>query len=63
MVVIAVNVLGLIVAILLTVPRLRAHRTAFWVPLLVGAVCIVLTTVLMVVAAAADPAFASQLSR
>ena len=35
-VVIAVNVVGLALAIGFAVPRLRAHRTAFWVPLAAG---------------------------
>ena len=62
-IVVAVNVLGLIVAIAAAVPRLRAHRTAFWVPLVVGATCLILTTVLLVVAAATDPAFTAQLQQ
>ena len=62
-VVIAVNVVGLITAIALAVPRLRAHRTAFWVPLLVGASCVLLTTGLLVGAAASDPAFIAQIGK
>jgi type III secretory pathway component EscS len=62
-VIIAVNVIGLVTAIALAVPRLRAHRTAFWIPLVVGVVCLVLTTGLLVGAAAADPAFTAQLSK
>jgi type III secretory pathway component EscS len=62
-VVIAVNVLGLIIAIALAVPRLRAHRTAFWIPLVAGVTCVVLTTGLLVGAAASDPAFTAQLQR
>ena len=60
--VIAVNVVGLVLAIALAVPRLRAHRTAFWVPLTVGLGCIVLTTALVLGAAVSDPAFAAHLS-
>jgi uncharacterized protein (DUF983 family) len=59
LVVIGVNVVGLAVAIALAVPRLRNHRTAFWVPLIVGVGCVLLTTVLTVGAAVADPAFAA----
>jgi uncharacterized membrane protein YhaH (DUF805 family) len=62
-VVIAVNVIGLVTAIALAVPRLRTHRTAFWIPLVVGVVCVVLTTLLLVGAAAADPAFIAQLKK
>ena len=61
-IVIAVNVVGLALAIALSVPRLRTHRTAFWIPLVVGASCILLTVLLMVVAAAGDPAFTARLS-
>jgi uncharacterized membrane protein YhaH (DUF805 family) len=62
-VIIAVNVVGLVTAIALAVPRLRAHRTAFWVPLAAGAACVVLTTVLLIAAAASDPAFTAQLQK
>jgi hypothetical protein len=61
LVVAAVNVLGLVLAIALAVPRLRAHRTAFWIPLVLGLSCAVLTLILVVVAAALDPAFAAHL--
>jgi hypothetical protein len=58
-VVILVNVLGLVLAIGLAVPRLRAHRPAFWVPMVIGAGCVLLTTALTLGAAVADPAFAA----
>jgi hypothetical protein len=61
--VIVVNVAGLAVAIGLAVPRLRAHRTAFWVPLTIGIGCVLLTTALILGAAVGDPAFAAQISR
>jgi hypothetical protein len=61
-VIIAVNVVALALAIGLAVPRLRAKRTAFWIPLIAGVSCVVLTTALTVVAAAADPAFAARIS-
>jgi type III secretory pathway component EscS len=61
-VVILVNVLGLVVAIALAVPRLRTRRIAFWIPLAVGVVCLVLTLGLSLGAAIADPAFAAKLS-
>jgi hypothetical protein len=60
-IVIAVNVLCLVLAIGFAVPRLRVHRTAFWIPLIAAAVCIVVTTVVIVAAAAADPAFLARL--
>jgi NhaP-type Na+/H+ and K+/H+ antiporter len=55
--VIAANVLSLVLAIGFAVPRLRARRTAFWIPLASAAVCVVVTTVLILSAAVADPAF------
>jgi hypothetical protein len=61
-VVIAVNLVGLVLAIALAVPRLRTHRTAFWVPLLIGAACLLLTVVLMLAAAIPDPAFVARMS-
>jgi type III secretory pathway component EscS len=61
-VVILVNVLGLVVAIALAVPRLRTHRVAFWVPLAAGVVCLVLTLGLCLGAAIADPAFTAKLT-
>ena len=62
-VVILVNVLGLVVAIALAVPRLRVHRVAFWIPLAVGVVCLVLTLGLSLGAAIADPAFTAKLTQ
>lgn len=62
-VVIGVNVAGLIAAIAFAIPRLREHRTAFWIPLLIGVVGFLLTTGLLVGAAASDPAFIAQLGR
>lgn len=61
-VVILVNVLGLVVAIALSVPRLRTHRVAFWIPLVVGVACLVLTLGLSLGAAIADPAFTAKLT-
>jgi Family of unknown function (DUF6264) len=59
----AVNLVGLVLAIWIAVPRLRTKRTAYWVPLLIGLVCTLLTTGLTLAAAVADPAFTAQLSR
>lgn len=61
-IVIAVNVLGLVVAIGVCVPRLRTHRVAFWIPLAIGAACLVLTVGLTMGAALADPAFTAKLT-
>jgi uncharacterized membrane protein YhaH (DUF805 family) len=61
-VVILVNVLGLVVAIALAVPRLRTHRIASWVPLVIGIVCVLLTLGLSLGAAIADPAFTAKLT-
>lgn len=61
-VVIAVNVAGLAIAIALAVPRLRTHRTAFWIPLVVGVGCLLLTMLLTIGAAVADPAFTARLT-
>jgi hypothetical protein len=60
--IVAVNVAGLAIAIALVVPRLRTHRTAFWIPLAVGIACLLLTTLLTIGAAVADPAFTARLS-
>ncbi len=62
LVVILVNVLGLVVAIALAVPRLRTHRIAFWIPLVAGVACLVLTLGLSLGAAIADPAFTAKLT-
>lgn len=59
--VIAVNVAGLAITIALAVPRLRARRTAFWIPLSVGVACLLLTTGLTIGAAVVDPAFTTRL--
>ena len=61
-IVIGVNLLSLVLAIGFAVPRLRAHRTAFWIPLVAAVVCVIVTTVVIVAAAAADPAFLARLS-
>jgi uncharacterized protein DUF6264 len=61
-VMIAVNVLGLVLAIALAVPRLRTHRPAFWVPLVIGVGCVLLTIALTIGAAVADPAFAAHVA-
>lgn len=55
--VIAVNVLALVLAIFFSVPRLRLHRTTFWIPLVCAAGSLLITTGLMVGIAVSDPAF------
>jgi phosphatidylglycerophosphate synthase len=52
----AVQMLALIGAIAVSVPRLRARRLSFWVPLLAGFVCTAVTVALLFVAVATDPA-------
>lgn len=61
--VIVESVLTLVLAIGLAVPRLRAHRTAFWIPLAAGAVGALLTFVLLTVAIVADPAYLAAMRR
>jgi hypothetical protein len=61
--VIVVSMLALVLAIGISVPRLRAHRLAFWVPLAAAAVSLILTTVLVAVAVFGDPAGAAYLQR
>jgi hypothetical protein len=61
-VVIAVNVLCLVLAIGFAVPRIRTRRTAFWVPVAAAGVAVVLTTAVILAAAAADPAFVARLT-
>jgi hypothetical protein len=62
-IVIAVNVAGLVLAIALSVPRLRERRMAFFVPLSIGVACFVLTGMLTIGAAVADPSFVAKLAR
>ncbi|GAA2748973.1 hypothetical protein CLV52_3133 [Amnibacterium kyonggiense] len=62
-VVIAVNVVGLVLAIALSVPRLRDHRMAFFVPITIGVACLLLTVGLTLGAALADPSFTAKLTR
>jgi hypothetical protein len=45
------------------VPRLRAHRMAFWVPLIAAAASLILTTVLVAVAVFGDPTGAAYLQK
>jgi hypothetical protein len=59
--VIVVAMLALVLAIGLAVPRLRAHRLAFWVPLVAAGASLILTTVLVAVAVFGDPAGAAYL--
>jgi hypothetical protein len=57
------SVLALVLAIGFAVPRLRAHRMAFWVPLIAAAASLILTTVLVAVAVFGDPAGAAYLQK
>ncbi|MDQ1529910.1 MAG: hypothetical protein QOE37_15 [Microbacteriaceae bacterium] len=55
--VIAESILSLVIAIAVSVPRIRDHRTAFWVPILAAAVTGLLTFLLVSAAILADPAY------
>jgi hypothetical protein len=59
--VIVSSVLALVLAIGFAVPRLRAHRLAFWVPLVAAAVSLLLTTLFVGIAVFGDPAGAAYL--
>src|SRR4051812_33190602 len=62
---IAINVVSvvlLLVAVALSVARLRAGRLAFWVPLAAGATSAIVTIALMAVAMLGDPAISGYLS-
>lgn len=61
--VIVVSMLALVLAIGFSVTRLRAHRMAFWVPLVAAAASLVLTTLLVAVAVFGDPEGAAYLQR
>jgi hypothetical protein len=57
------STLALVLAIGFAVPRLRAHRLAFWVPLVAAAVSLLLTTVFVGIAVFGDPAGAAYLQK
>jgi type III secretory pathway component EscS len=57
------STLALVIAIAFAVPRLRAHRLAFWVPLVAAVVSLVLTTVFVGIAVFGDPAGAAYFQR
>ena len=52
-----VNTVCLVLAIAFAVPRLRAHRRAFWVPLVCAAINIAVSFALFAAAVLGDPAF------
>ncbi len=56
-VVVIESVLSLVLAIAFAVPRIRAHRVAFWIPLVAAVGSAVLTVVLVAIAILADPAY------
>ncbi len=56
-----VNVLLLIAAVAASVRQLRAGRIAFWIPLVAGAVALIVTIVLIGAAMLGDPALPSYL--
>ena len=61
--VIATSMLALVLAIAISVPRLRAHRMTFWVPLAAAGASLVLTTTFIAIAVVGDPAGAAYLQR
>jgi hypothetical protein len=60
-VVVAESLLSLALAIGFAVPRIREHRTAFWIPLAAGAASTVVTVVLISAAILADPGYTASL--
>jgi hypothetical protein len=50
--IVVVQMAALVAAIGVSVPRLRAHRMAFWVPLLAASACTAITVALLFVAVA-----------
>ena len=61
--VIVTSMLALVLAIGFAVPRLRAHRPAFWVPLVAAAASLFLTTVFVGIAVFGDPVGAAYLQK
>jgi hypothetical protein len=61
--VIVASMLALVLAIGFAVPRLRAHRLAFWVPLVAAGASLILTTVFVAIAVFGDPAGAAYLQK
>jgi hypothetical protein len=59
--IIAVALAALVLAIGFSVPRIRDHRLAFWIPLAAGTASAVITGALIAVAVLADPAYLDSL--
>jgi Family of unknown function (DUF6264) len=57
------SMLALVLAIGFAVPRLQAHRTAFWVPLVAAAASLFFTTLFVGIAFFGDPAGAAYLQK
>jgi putative effector of murein hydrolase LrgA (UPF0299 family) len=57
------SVLSLVLAIAFAVPRMRAHRPAFWIPVAAAVISTVLTAALVWIAILGDPAYAASLQR
>jgi hypothetical protein len=53
----------LVLAIGFSVPRIRDHRLAFWIPLAAGAASAVVTAVLVTAAILADPAYLNSIQQ
>jgi Family of unknown function (DUF6264) len=58
----ASELLALLLAIGFSVPRLRTHRRAFWIPLVSAAISLTLALVFSAVAFFGDPAFQAYLN-
>lgn len=56
-IVIAANVLAMVLAIGFAVPRIRAKRMAFWIPLVCAGIATGVTFALVMATVASDPAF------
>lgn len=57
------QVILLLVAVAVAVPRLARNRLAFWVPLAAGGVWMVVSLVLFIVAMVGDPALGAYVNR
>lgn len=60
--IVVTQIVSLVIAIAVSVPRLRRGRRSFWVPLVVAAGCWLVTGALYTVAIIGDPAFAQMMA-
>ena len=59
----AISVLCLVLAIGFAVPRIRRHRTAFWIPVVCAVVSLIVSLVVVLAVTVTDPAFAAFVAR